>query len=93
MSSACNRGDTAEEGRTPPPSRRLFFPVFLSGDVERKKANVQREESGPRISCRSHGSRGWESGKRKIEPPLCSAHPAGRALSRRLAAPEPKEGN
>lgn len=74
---------------TRPPSRRLFFPVFFSREVERKKANIQRR-GGPRISCRSHGSEGWEG---NLAPPLCPAHPAGRALCRRLAAPEPKEGN
>lgn len=74
MSSACNRGDTAEEGRTPPPSRRLFFPVFLSGDVERKKGKCS--ERGERPSHflplpRKQGVGEWEE-KNRAATLFCS---------------------
>lgn len=92
MASPCSRGDTAEEGRTRPPSRRLFSAVFLSGEGERKKkGKYSGRREGPSHFLPLPRKRG--DGEGKIAPPLCSPHPAGRALSRLLAAPEPKEGN
>ena len=46
MASPCSREDTAEEGRTRPPSRWLFSAVFLSGKGERKKSQIFRERRG-----------------------------------------------
>lgn len=84
MSSACSRDDTAKERS---PSCLPCFPVFLSGEVKgvKNKVHVQREKKGPSISCRSHGNRGRRVGRGKIAQPLCSAHPAVRALSLRPA--------
>lgn len=96
MASPCSRGDSPCRGGEHAPAEPpvLFSPVFLSGEVEKKKkANVHREERGPSISCRSHGSGELEGREgEKIAQPLCPPHRAVRALSPPPAAPSPKKG-